>query len=468
MSHPRHIHFLGIAGSGCSAVARIALQNGERVSGCDRAPSPFSESLLAQGVPIAFGHDPAHLDGIDRLVIVPALLASNPDDAELRAARERGLEVLTWQQMLGELMAGHHGVSVAGTHAKGTTTAMLALILVAAGRDPVVEVGAQVPEFGGNVRLGRGELFVNEADEYWDNFLHYHPRLAVLTAVEFDHPEYFPDPEAMVRSYTRFIEGMEPPATLIAGCDSPGVRALLAGPLANWPGTVRGFGQGPDADWRVTDIVPADGGQAFTIWRGAEPFGRFNLRAPGQHNAVNALGAVAAAAELGVSAETAAEALARFGGLRRRFEVRPTRLGALLIDDYAHHPTAVAATLAAARSAYPQRRLRAVYQPHMFSRLKTFFAETVEAFGDADEAIITDIYPAREVDRGLVHSRDLVAALREPGPHRPRAVSYQGTLAALGDYLQASLRPDDVVLLMGAGDIYRVTERLLAELDGRT
>lgn len=478
------LHFMGIGGQGISAVAQMALMTGNRVTGCDRQASATTRALEQAGIPVQIGHSADHLDDVDALVISAAVPALDPRNPELLAAQQRGIRVVPWQELLGEVMRGKCVLSVSGVHGKGTTTAMLALMLVDAGLDPTCEIGAVVPRFGTNYRLGEGQYFVNEADEFNHNFWHYHPRVALVTSIEFEHPEFFADYDAFLAAFEHFIRGMDMqgdwpvPPTLILNADSPGCQTLRSR-LQDWPGRILTYaveGTGELADllaydvrlagetsFRVRTAVGEDLTQGRTI----------RLQLPGLPNVQNALAAISVAHVVGVSAETMVETLAGFGGIRRRFEIRhqgPLKLAGraldlTLVDDYAHHPTAIEATLQAMRQRYPDRRLVAVYQPHMYSRTKTFFEQFLSAFDAADVVMIADIFAAREQDTGLVHARDLVEAMqmRSRRQHDEREIFYSGSLQATAQLLRKTLRSGDLVLIMGAGDIYTVTEALLQE-----
>ncbi len=510
------LHFMGIGGQGISAVAQMALTAGDTVTGCDQLASATTRALERAGIAVQIGHSAEHLAECDLLVISPAVPALNSHNPELVAAQAQRIQVVTWQQLLGELMRGRCVLSVSGVHGKGTTTAMLALMLVDAGLDPTCEIGAVVPRFGVNYRLGKSEYFVNEADEFNHNFWYYHPRLVVVTSIEFEHPEFFTDYAAFLAAFEHFIRGMDMqgdwplPPTLILNADSPGCLELRER-LGDWPGRIvtyaveglsvsqkdrnvaskqkkqmafekEGF---PASKRSITDVgfmlsketqatfeaydVKLAGETSFRVQlQNGEDFGGdriIHLQLPGAHNIQNALAALAAAYTVGVHADTIIKTLEGFGGIRRRFEIRhagPLQVNGqmpdvILVDDYAHHPTAIAATLEAAHSRYPERRLVAVYQPHMFSRTKTFFEQFLQAFDIADVVIIADIFPARERDTGLIHSRDLVEAMAR------RHAMHGGDVQATAQLVRNILRSGDLVLIMGAGDIYVVTERLLQD-----
>jgi len=467
----RHIHFMGIGGHGCSAVAQLAQALGERVSGCERGlgDSEITRMVQDAGISVLEGHSPDHLKGVDLLVYVPAALVFNPQNLEVLAAAERGIRAITWQELLGEYMRGALGISVAGSHGKGTTSTMIALLLVDAGLDPTCEIGAVVPRFHANFRLGQSQYFVNEADEYNFNFLHYHPRIAVITNFDLDHIENYPTFDEYLTGFERFVRGMDMsdhwniPPTLILGAEGKGV-AEFRQRLADWPGRILTYGLNPAStpDFLGVD-VRLQGETSFEVRHRATSLGRFNLLLPGRHVVEDALAAIAAASLLGVTPDVARASLANFGGLQRRFEIRSTTNDQILIDDYGHHPTEVAATIAAAHVRYPYRRLIAVFQPALFSRTRRFFDEFVAAFDEADEVIISDIYGAREHDPGDIHAHMLVEAIRQRPAFAGRGdhVIYGASLDETQHLLAQMLAPNDVALLMGSGTVYKITEAMV-------
>jgi UDP-N-acetylmuramate--alanine ligase len=478
---------MGIGGQGISSVAQMAHVTGDAiVTGCDQRESATVRSLREAGISIQLGHSVEHLQDVDTLVISPAVPALDPHNPELLAALERGLRVVNWQEILGELMQQKSVLSVSGVHGKGTTTAMLSLMLVDAGLDPTCEIGAVVPRFGANYRLGESSYFVNEADEFNHNFWHYHPRLVIVTSIEYEHPEFFADYEAFLQAFEHFIRGMDMQGnwslepTVIMNADSAGCWDLRAR-LGDWPGrfvTYSASGASTQehglATFEAYDVT-LDGETSFRVRaRAGNAFAEeqiFQLPLPGIYNIENALAALAAAHLLGIDAATIAQTLAEFYGTRRRFEIRhvgPLSVGervldVTLVDDYAHHPTAIAATLEAARRRYPGQRIVAVYQPHMYSRTQTFLSQFLTAFGAADLVIIVDIFPARERDTGLVHARDIVDGLaRQPTFAQEKSqVLYGGSISAATDLLANVLRSGDLAIIMGAGDNYVITETLL-------
>ena len=464
----RRIHAVGAGGIGISAVMQLARARGAIVTGCDMAESSMWRYLTSQGYALTRGHDPAHLTDstgpIDLVVSAPAVAYLNPDQRELVVARERGILVVDWQALLGYLMDGATAVAVAGVHGKGSTTALLGALAIAGNLDPTVEVGAIVPTWGTNVRSGSGPYFINEADEWNHNFLHYHPRLVVLTAVEYDHPEYFSSYEEIRDAFLSFLRGMDLtprpglPPTLVFNADNPGCQDIRARMGADWPGEVRTFGiEDPSADGRATEIVVA-GETSFRLHLRGRDLGRVSLSTPGAHNVANAVAAAVAADALGVPTDVIAPTLAAFPGLRRRFEITEDARGVTYVDDYAHHPHAVALTLATARQRFPNRRLVAVFQPTLFTRLHRFLTPFSEAFDQADEVVIVEIQPSREHDTGLVHGRDLAAAIqRRPAfAGREASVRYGGDFDETVAALRPMLRPGDVLVVTGSGPVNRI------------
>jgi UDP-N-acetylmuramate--alanine ligase len=355
-------------------------------------------------------------------------------------------------------------------HGKGSTTALLGALAIAGGLDPTVEVGAVVSDWDANLRLGAGRYVINEADEFNYNFLNYHPRVVTLTAVEFDHPEFFEDYMAIRDAFVRFLRGMDlsedsslPPPALALNADSPGCLDTLR-QLGEWPGQVRTFAlEAPDAYARAEDVRD-DTETSFTLRMGGKTLGRVTLSMPGRHNIANALAAATTAELLGADPETFVPALNGFGGLRRRFQVIADG-DVTFIDDYAHHPHAVALTLETTRRRFPGRRIVAVFQPTLYTRLHRFLTPFSEAFDAADMAIIVEIQPSREHDIGLIHGRDLVAKIAERPAFAGRAgaARYGGDFAETAALLHAIRLPGDVVVVMGSGPVNEVIRPAMKE-----
>ncbi|HYM53117.1 MAG TPA: UDP-N-acetylmuramate--L-alanine ligase [Candidatus Dormibacteraeota bacterium] len=458
------IHVIGIAGSGAAGLALLAHRAGVAIDGCDAdTPSPYTPPLDAAGVRIFAGHDPAHLVGVERVAITPALRA-NPDLPELAAARQAGLPVVPWQQILGELMAaeGRIGLAVTGTHGKSTTTALLGHLLEVAGMDPTVEVGAFIPAWGASVRPGGGAPFLVEADEFGDNFLHYHPAGAIVTNVEMDHPDFFADREAVLASMERFVRGMGESEALggrllLTTAADPGAGALLAR-LEGWQGRI--VRVGPRGDIEAQEVAYRSGGATFRLF--AHPF---ELPLAGEHNVLNATAALVLAHELGASAESMAAGLRTFAGAGRRMELIADTAGVIVYDDYGHHPTEVRAALAAARQKVGERRLWAVFEPHMYSRTALFIEEFARAFTDADEVVIADIFASRDTEEALrATSAEALADAIERISAVPTIAT--GDVDATTEYVAEHLRPGDAVLVMGAGKSYRIARGLAEALKG--
>ncbi len=456
------IHVIGIAGSGAAGVALLAQQAGARVDGCDLdLPSPYTVPLAAAGVPVMAGHDPAHLAGVDRVAITAAIRAV-PDHAELAAAEAAGLPVVAWQALLGELMAapGRLGLAVTGTHGKSTTTALLGHLLVEAGLDPTVEVGAFIAAWGATVRPGAGAPFVVEADEFGDNFLHYHPAGAIVTNAEMDHPDYFADRAAVLDSFERFVRGMgEDPRLggrlLLVAEDDPGTRELRHR-LAGWPGRVVGYGPGGAIQASDVELLPEI--TRFTL------FGqRFETTLAGAHNVRNATAALALAREAGASLGGLVRGLRTFPGAGRRMELIADTAGVRVYDDYGHHPTEVRAALAGARQKVGDRRLWAVFEPHMYSRTALFLDDFSHAFTEADEVVIADIFASRDSAEAMraTSAEDLADAI-ERASGTPAIAT--GDADATTAYVAEHLREGDAVLVMGAGKSYRIARGLATEL----
>ena len=457
------IHLIGIAGSGAAGVALLLHHAGAMIDGCDAdTPSPYTPPLDAAGIPVLNGHDAAHLAGVERVAITP-FLRSNPNLPELLAAAEAGLPIVTWQALLGELMAGEGriGLAVTGTHGKSTTTALLGHLLEVAGMDPTVEVGAYIPAWGASVRNGKGAPFLVEADEFGDNFLNYHPAGAIVTNVEMDHPDYFANRDAVLASMERFVRGMgEDPRLggrlLLTTAADDGSQALLER-LGGWEGRVVRYGPGGEIE--AQNVAYAGGGARFTLFEHA-----FESPLAGEHNVLNATAALAMARELGAPLGVLADGLRTFAGAGRRMELIADTAGVIVYDDYGHHPTEVRATLAAMRQKVGDRRLWAVFEPHMYSRTALFLDEFAHAFTDADEVVIVDIFASRDTDASL---RATSAEALADAIERTSGVSTMagGDVDSAATYVAEHLRPGDAVLVMGAGKSYQIAQGLKAALE---
>jgi UDP-N-acetylmuramate--alanine ligase len=450
------VHFVGISGAGVSALAELVLRSGGRVTGCDLRSGPVVDALRALGADVAEGHDPSHVADAVAVVTTAAVPADHPELAE---ARSRGIPVLKRAEALGALVNRGTVVAVAGTHGKTTTTAMTTAILAEAGLDPTGFVGGRVPEWGSGLRAGSDSLFVVEADEYDRSFLTLRPDVAVVTTIEADHLDIYGTLEAVEAAFRDFVAPV-PSDGLIAACvDDPGAKRLL-----EQVAEARGYGYGLSAEaaLRAVDVEARGRGSRFMLVEHGAPQGEVVLGVPGVHNVRNALGAIAAARHLGADLASIRRALAEFHGVGRRFEALGEAGGVLFVDDYAHHPTEIEATLAAARSAYPERRLVVVFQPHLYSRTRDFAAEFGRALAGADAVWVADVYPARETPIPGVTGELVANAARAAGA---TDVHYHADVAELRDALAASLRAGDLCLTLGAGDIDETGRVVRARLE---
>lgn len=466
------IHFMGIGGFGISAIARVMHQKGFVVSGCDLAESALIQPLRDMGIAVEIGHDPAHLDHYhpDALVISSAIPADNPS---LVAAQERRIPVYKRMDILGELMATQIGVAVAGTHGKTSTTAMIAYILSECGFDPTFIVGGVLADYGTNARAGAGNVFVIEADEYDRMFMGLKPTITVLTTLEMDHPDMFPDMESMRTLFAEFIDLLPKDGLLIAGGDSPEAKAMAQRRLAmKRPAFTYDLGE---MDWALTawmaDEVEADGrgGMRFNAHRLdysdndelIDETWEASITLPGEHNVANALAALSVASVLGVDPAEAVAALARFSGTGRRFEVKGEVNGVTVIDDYAHHPTAIERTLEAARLRYGDRPIWAVWQPHTYSRTKALLTEFAGCFYEADHVIITDIFRSRDKETFGISEQTILDEMDHPD------AQHIGSFKKITDTLAENVEQGDVVIVMSAGDATCIAPALLKLLAER-
>ncbi|XWX02702.1 UDP-N-acetylmuramate--L-alanine ligase [Aggregatilineales bacterium SYSU G02658] len=445
------VHFVGVGGFGMSAIARVMLQQGYTVTGSDRAENALTRQLAAAGARVFIGHAAGQIGAAQAVIISSAV---QPDNPEVRAAHERGVPVLKRSEMLAALLDGRQTLAVAGTHGKTTTSAMLAHILRATGHDPSYIVGGVLANTGDNARHGVGRAFVIEADEY-DNMFHgLRPYVALVTSLEYDHPDFFPTYDAMIASFEAFVRQLDPDGRLIVCAEGDARRLAAVSPA---PVVTYGLSGG---EWRARDLRYAGDEMRFDVCHGDDPAAEAVVRVYGQHNALNALGAALAAAAYGLPLRDGLAALATFRGTGRRFEVKGEADGVIVIDDYAHHPTAIATTIEAARQRYPEHTLWAVWQPHTFSRTLELRDEYARAFDRAHHALVTDIFPAREAFTDRVHSRDVVARMQHPDA---RAT---GDLHATAQALIAEVTAPAVILIMSAGDAPQIGEQFLAARGG--
>jgi UDP-N-acetylmuramate--alanine ligase len=453
----KHVHFIGIGGTGLSAMALFLLESGVQVSGSDRQLSPLARQVQAAGGKVFVGHQAEQVLGADLVVRSSAIPSSN---VEVRAARQAGIPIYKRADFLDELTAGRQTLAVAGSHGKTTTTAMLAWLLSALGQDPSYIIGGVALNLGGNAHAGEGPFFVIEADEYDRMFLGLRPHLAIVTNVEHDHPDCYPTPQDFFQAFVEFVERLEPQGSLLVCSDDPGAErlALLAERMDH---PVRRYGLGKAAEYCARNLLPADGGYRFELAGAFDPApdSPLGLRLPGEHNVRNALGALAAVQELGLSLDLAATAIQEFRGVGRRFELRGEVGGVAVVDDYGHHPTEIQATLAAARSRFPGRPLWAVWQPHTYSRTRTLLERFASAFEGADHLLVTEVYAAREsAPKDGFGGEQAAQALHHP------AARFTPRLEDARNELLAHLQPGDVLLVFSAGDADQLSGEVLAAL----
>ena len=441
----RPVHFLGIGGAGMSALALIACRRGVRVTGCDADPSGAAD-LSSLGVKVHAGHDPSHLEGARAVVVTAAV----PDDhPEVRRARELGLPVVPRKVALAALVGEARSVGVSGTHGKTTTTVMTTEALAAAGLRPTGLAGGRVAAWGGNARIDGDALFVVEADEYDQAFLTLHPTIAIVNNVEADHLECYGSVEALEDAFVEFAGRA---TTALVSADDEGALRVAARVAR-----ARRFGFADSADVRIGEVVQgATGTEATVTWRGGKSI-RLRLRLPGIHNLRNAVAALGAVEALGGPLQPAADALEAFSGVGRRFERLGEHGGIAIVDDYAHHPSELAATLSAARQAYPGRRLVAVFQPHLYSRTIAHGEAMGAALAAADLVFVTEIYAAREQPVPGISGRQVAEAASRAGAD----ARFEAVRADVGRRVHEALLPGDVVLTLGAGDITRVAPELV-------
>ncbi len=443
----QHVHFIGIGGISMSALAKILLRRGVRVSGSDITDTKIVEELRELGAEIAIPHAAQNITNPDIVVFTSAIA---PDNPELLAAKEKGIRLVERADMVGHIMEHYpKSIAVAGTHGKTTTTSMLTYMLLEAGFDPTAMVGGELDILGGNLRVGHSDCLVTEACEYKRNFLKFQPFLSMILNIEADHLDYYRDLEDVISAFSDFAALPPENGAVVINADDP--NCLRAAKHARGRVITAGLCQ---ADCTAQDIAyGTDGCAAFTLcWQGRQ-IGRAKLRVPGAHNLSNALCAAAAMLFLQADEDAVLQGLERFGGAKRRFERRGTfGGGVLLIDDYAHHPTEIATTLASAKQMHAGT-VWCIFQPHTYTRTKALLHQFADALKAADRLIMADIYAAREPDTGLVSSKDLADLV-------PGAVYIQG-FAPIANYIRAHAKPGDIVITMGAGDVFQIGDMLL-------
>ena len=453
LSVPKAVHVVGAGGAGMGAIASVLQSMGHRVSGSDLRDGPVVARLRAEGVPVAIGHDAANVTGADVVAISSAIRDSNP---EVRAAASRGIPVVRRSEILPAIASHRKTIAVAGTHGKTTTSSMLALVLREAGLNPSFIIGGDVNEIGTGAMWDGGEWFVVEADESDRTFMSIDAEVAVVTSVESDHLETYDDtPSTLADAFGDFLAAAR---HRVVCADDPVAARLGAAVGAVTYGTDTG------ADYRMSDISLQMPVSAFDLHDGPSRLGRITLPTPGLHNARNAAAAVVAAMTAGASFDDAARALARFGGVARRFEFRGDAAGVTFVDDYAHLPSEVAAALAAARTG-DWRRVVCVFQPHRYSRMASIGTDFAHSFADADHLVLTGIYPSGEAPRPGVTSKIVLDAVLDANPWS--SVTWLPRLDEVADWLAGRLRPGDLCLTLGAGDLTSVPDIVIERLEAQ-
>lgn len=451
----KNIHAIGIGGIGLSAICEILLSRGYSVSGSDMKESDMTNKLAQMGARVFIGHKAENADNADLLVYSAAI---GPDNPELKRAKERGIPCLSRAEMLGHLMSEYeNSIAVSGTHGKTTTTSMVSLIMEEAKMDPTILVGGNLGEIGGNCQVGRSQYFVTEACEYVDSFLSLKPRIEIILNIDSDHLDYFKDINQIVRSFDKFAKLVPEDGMIIAYDANPFVSQVIQG-MKN----VVTFGLNANCNYCGKDIsFDENGNPGFDVLKDGEYLAHVNLRVPGEHNVLNALAAFACAHSLGVDAETISRTLHSYTGTERRFDILgTTQEGVKIIDDYAHHPTEIMATLSATKNV-PHNELWVCFQPHTYTRTLALFEEFADAFEAADHLILAEIYAAREKNIYKISSSQLMEKIKEKHPDQD--VCYIDNFDDMAAYLKANAKRGDMVITMGAGDIYKVGDLLLGQ-----
>jgi UDP-N-acetylmuramate--alanine ligase len=455
-----HVHIVGIGGAGMSAIARVLLDSGVRVSGSDRQLNDITRALERDGAKIYAGHAAANVAGATVLLISSAI----KDNPEVLAAHNAGIPVLTRRETFPHLLPGKTQIAIAGTHGKTTTTALIVHLLRETGNDPSYIVGGVMLNTNDNAHAGQGSAFVIEADEYGDMFLGLTPKIAVITNIEHDHPDIFPRLDDVVKAFRRFVAQIPDDGILIGCADDERVLQLIHERRAAGKVAISYGLENVDSDWQAVEFTPRKSEVhepeiMFTILRDEIDEGEVNSPLPGKHNILNILAAIAAVHQFGLTLNVIVPHVKTFKGAGRRFEVMGLARGVTVINDYAHNPTKIRATLQAARQRYPDAQIWAVWQPHTYSRVRVFASDFARVFADADHVLVTDIYAAREQrQEGDPHEADLAGMIAANGLRDAR---YSGDLEGTALLLKQEAKPGNVVIILSAGDAPRIGEQLL-------
>ena len=451
---PIHVHFIGIGGISMSGLAEILLEEGFTISGSDAKQSALTDSLAQKGATIYIGQKASNLSIRPALVVYTA--AIREDNEEFKAAVDAGIPMLSRAELLGQIMDNYEkSIAVAGTHGKTTTTSMISQILLVAKADPTISVGGILEAIGGNIRVGGSEVFITEACEYTNSFLHFHPKYSIITSVEAEHLDFFKDIDDIRRSFHEFAGNTAHDGVLIIN----GQIAALDQITNNLSCSVTTYGLCENDDFYAKNITYNDHAcGTYTLMHKTEDLGTVSLSVPGRHNVSNSLAAIALCLNLGLPLDVIKKGLLQFGGTKRRFEYKGTKNGITVIDDYAHHPTEVAATLTAARN-YPHGRIICVFKPHTYSRTKAFLSDFARVLSMADIVVLADIYAAREKNTIGISSKDLLAELQKNGQES----YYFPSFDEIEKFLSEKCINNDLLITMGAGDVYLIGEHLLQQ-----
>ncbi|KKU97604.1 MAG: UDP-N-acetylmuramate-L-alanine ligase [Candidatus Amesbacteria bacterium GW2011_GWB1_48_13] len=462
----KHIHFMGIGGSALAGVAILAQHEGYKVTGCDLSPHTYyTDFLVNEKINPILGHNKTHLEGVDILAVSPAIFDVSNENPEVVEARKRDI-LMTWQELMGRyLQKDKYVIAIAGTHGKSTTTALTGLVLEAGGVDPIVEVGAIVPEWKKTIRIGKSRYFVCEADEFNYNFLNYSPSILIINNIEMDHPEFYKNFEDFRNSFDKLIRRLTGSKILIVNEESLGIQELL-GEMSDWLSDkkIKVIGyflkrkfKFPFADEYRGEIIKLAPNYSWFRVKGGKSDEEFVLKIPGRHNIANALGVWAGAAELGIKADSVRETFKRFSGVERRFSLTGEEKGIKVFDDYAVHPTAVGATMQAAKQAYPKRNIWVVFEPHQFSRLEIFMNGFASALKPVYKVIVTKPYAGREKDQGKVKPEDLVKKIG-------KKAKYISEFQEVANDIASKCKKGEIIIVSGAGKSYELSQLILNQI----
>lgn len=451
----QNIHMIGIGGIGMSGIAELLLSMEKTISGSDIQSSEITRNLETKGVSVYIGHSAEYIRDKDLVIYTSAVQADNP---ELFQAQQMDIPVMDRAEALGLIMKTYgERIAVSGAHGKTTATSMIALILEDAGVDPTILVGGVLEELSGNVKVGKADFMVTEACEYRENFLKFHPTLEIILNVDEDHLDYFRDLKHIMEAFGRFTECLPKKGVVVANYDDYNVRVICA----DLDKKIISYGINQDSNYQAVNIVYNENGYpSFDVLKNGSLYERFELSIPGRHNIYNSLASIAACDTYNVDKAVIKKRLKIFRSPHRRFEIKYVQKGVTIIDDYAHHPNEIKATLDAAVK-FPHRRIWGIFQPHTFSRTKALLSDFAASFGNADHVVITDIYAAREKNSGQIHSSDLACLIEAEGT----SVQYVSDFEDVASYVTERAEPGDIILTMGAGDVYKIGDLIAEKLE---